>query len=319
MRRLIVFSDPGGAKPCLSLAIKWQESDELLVCSDRQYAFFETFGIPVRKCRGEDAPEIFEEFLPDSLFTGTSYTSRIDMDFVREATLRGIPSASFVDHYTSFDIRFGTGDMRILPDEIHVLDAEAAALAREADLPENRIRITGNPYHEYLGNWRSQRSKQEVFKQLGIPLSTAKTILFAPDPLSNAGGAQKFGTDEVAILVDFLQVLGEIEEPILLLLKAHPNQSIEYLKNGLQSTPNNVRCFLIPPQHDVHLNDLIQHSHLVVGIFSNLLVEADCLGAKVVRLFPIKVADPLSRFPNLKIAKDAAEMKKEILKIQHYE
>ncbi|NDB36685.1 MAG: hypothetical protein EB023_15400, partial [Flavobacteriia bacterium] len=164
------------------------------------------------------------------------------------------------------------------------------------------------------------RSKQEVFKQLGIPLSTAKTILFAPDPLSNAGGAKKYGTDEVAILVDFLKVLGEIEEPILLLLKAHPNQSIEYLKNGLQSTPNNVRCFLIPPQHDVHLNELIQHSHLVVGIFSNLLVEAECLGAKVLRLlFQIKVADPLSRFPNLKIAKDAAEIKKEILKIQHYE
>ena len=135
MRRLIVFSDPGGAKPCLSIAKKWQESDELLVCSDREYAFFETFGIPVRQCRGEDAHAIFDEFRPDSLFTGTSYTSRIEMDFVREAAKRGIPSASFVDHYTGFDVRFGTADNRFLPYEIHVLDDKAASLAREAGLP----------------------------------------------------------------------------------------------------------------------------------------------------------------------------------------
>ena len=145
MRRLIVFSDPGGAKPCLSLAKKWQDSDELLVCSDRQYAFFETFEIPVRYCRGEDAHAIFQEFQPDFLYSGTSYTSRIELDFVCEAKKRGIHTASFVDHYTGFDVRFGTAEARILPDEIHVLDEKAAALAREAGLPERRIRITGNP------------------------------------------------------------------------------------------------------------------------------------------------------------------------------
>jgi hypothetical protein len=316
MRRLIIFSDPGGAKPCLSLAKKWQDSDELLVCSDRQYAFFETFGIPVRQCRGEDAPAIFEEFRPVSIFTGTSYTSRIEMDFVREAAKLGIPSASFVDHYTGFDVRFGTEEARILPDEIHVLDEKAAALACEAGLPERRIRITGNPYHVFLRSWRSQLNKEEVFQQLGIPVSDTKTILFAPDPLSNAGGVEKFGTDEVGILGFLLKVLGEIENPILLLIKAHPNQSIDYLKNGLQSAPKNVRFFLISPQQDAYLNDLIQHSHFVVGIFSNLLVEADCLGAKVIRILSnIKVADPLTQFSQLKIANDESELRNEILKI----
>ena len=140
MRRLIVFSDPGGAKPCLSLAKNWQASDELLVCSDRQYAFFETFVIPVRQCRGEDARAIFDEFRPDSLLTGTSYTSRIEMDFVHEAAKRGIPSASFVDHYTGFDVRFGTAEARIFPDEIHVIDEKAAALARELGLaPQEQV------------------------------------------------------------------------------------------------------------------------------------------------------------------------------------
>ena len=280
MRRLIVFSDPGGAKPSLSYAKKWQVSDELLLCSDRQYAFFETFGIPVRQCRGEDAHAIFDKFQPDLLFTGTSYTSRIEMDFVREAAKRGIPSASFVDHYTGFDVRFGTAEARILPDEIHVLDEKAAALAREAGLPESRIRITGNPYHGFLRNWQSQLTTQEVFQQLGIPVSDAKIILFAPDPLSNVGGAEKNGTDEVAILKLFLESLGETGRPTQLIIKAHPNQSLEYLKTGLKNVPKNVEVHLVPAEKDALLNDLIQQTDLVVGMFSSILLEAELLGKK---------------------------------------
>ena len=280
MRRLIVFSDPGGAKPCLSLAKKWQDSDELLVCSDRQYAFFETFEIPVRYCRGKDAHAIFEEFQPDFLYFGTSYTSRIELDFVCEAKKRGIHTASFVDHYTGFDVRFGTAEARILPDEIHVLDEKAAALAREAGLPERRIRITGNPYHEFLGSWRSRLTKEQVFQKLEIPLSDAKIILFAPDPLSNAGGAEKFGTDEVAILKLFLESLGDAGRPTQLLIKAHPNQSMEYLKTGLKNVPKNVEVHLVPAEKDALLNDLIQQTDLVVGMFSSILLEAELLGKK---------------------------------------
>jgi hypothetical protein len=280
MRRLIVFSDPGGAKPCLSLAKKWQASDELLVCSDRQYAFFETFEIPVRYCRGEDAHAIFQEFQPDFLYSGTSYTSRIELDFVSEAKKRVIHTASFVDHYTGFDVRFGTAEARILPDEVHVLDEKAAALAREAGLPERRIRITGNPYHEFLDSWRSRLSKEQVFQKLEIPLSDAKIILFAPDPLSNAGGAEKFGTDEVAILKLFLESLGEAGRPTQLFIKAHPNQSMEYLKTGLKNVPKNVEVHLVPAEKDALLNDLIQQTDLVVGMFSSILLEAELLGKK---------------------------------------
>jgi hypothetical protein len=295
MRRLIVFSDPGGAKPCLSLAKKWQASDELLLCSDRQYAFFETFGIPVRYCRGEDAHAIFQEFQPDFLYSGTSYTSRIELDFVCEAKKRAIHTASFVDHYTSFDVRFGTAEARILPDEIHVLDEKAAALALEGGLPDSRIRITGNPYHEFLGSWRSRLTKEQVFQKLEIPLSDAKTILFAPDPLSNAGGAEKFGTDEVVILKFFLESLGEAGRPTQLIIKAHPNQSLDYLKTGLKNVPKNVEVHLVPAEKDAFLNDLIQHADLVAGMFSSLLIEAELLGAKTLRILcGIMIPDPLA-------------------------
>jgi hypothetical protein len=295
MRRLIVFSDPGGAKPCLSLAKKWQDSDELFVCSDRRYAFFETFGIPVSQCRGEDANVIFQEFQPDSLYSGTSYTSRIELDFVCEAKKRGIHAASFVDHYTGFDVRFGTPEARILPDEIHVLDETARTLAIEAQLPEASIQITGNPYHEFLGSWRSRLTKEQVFQKLQIPLSDAKIILFAPDPISNNGGTDKYGTDEVAILKLFLEALGKVGFPTQLLIKAHPNQSLDYLKTGLKNVPKNVEVHLVPAEKDALLNGLIQHANLVVGMFSSFLIEAELLGAKTLRILcGIMIPDPLA-------------------------
>jgi hypothetical protein len=295
MRRLIVFSDPGGAKPCLAIAQKWSESVEVMVCSDRQYAFFEMFGIPVRHCTSMDAAAIFAEFQPDSLYTGTSYTSRIEMEFVREAVARGIPSASFVDHYTGFEVRFGTGDSRVLPSIIYVLDERARNLAIEADLPPDRIQITGNPYHEYLRAWHSRMSKQELWQRLGIPLSDAKCILFAPDPLSNAGGADKFGTDEVVILALLLETLGETRKPTQLLIKAHPNQSLDYLKTGLQNIPKNVEVHLVASEKDAFLNDLIQHADIVAGMFSSLLIEAELLGAKTLRILcGIMIPDPLA-------------------------
>jgi hypothetical protein len=294
MRRLIVFSDPGGAKPCLALAQKWSESDEVMVCSDRHYAFFEMFGIPVRHCAGTDAVAIFNEFQPENLYTGTSYTSRIEMEFVRESVACGIPSTSFVDHYTRFRERFEFNGSFVLPDQIDVLDERARNLAMEAGLPANALRVTGNPYHEFLKSWRSGISKEELWKKLGVPLSNAQSILFAPDPLSNAGGVEKFGNDEMGILKLLLDVLGELGNPVQLLVKAHPNQSMDYLKAGLQSCPPNVNAFLLGPESDALLNDLIQHSTLVVGMFSNLLIEAHLLGASTLRILSdLKMEDPL--------------------------
>jgi hypothetical protein len=118
--------------------------------------------------------------------------------------------------------------------------------------------------------------------------------LFAPDPLSNAGGILKFGNHEVGILRELLSSLAEIDSPFQLIVKAHPNQSMDYLKTGLQSCPPNVNAFLLGPESDSLLNDLIQHSNFVVGMFSNLLIEAHLLGVSTLRILSdLKMEDPL--------------------------
>lgn len=264
--------------------MKWKESMELLVCSDRQYDFYNFFNLPIRLCKGDDASSIISEFRPASIFTGTSYTSKLELHFIKEAVKQGIPCASFVDHYTGFDVRFGVGDDFIIPDEIYVLDHQALSLAVHAGLPEDRIRITGNPYQEFLLKWRSQLTKQQVFEQLGIQLTDCKTILFAPDPLSNAGGIKKFGTDEVVVLSLLLEAFRETGKQVQFLIKTHPNQSIDYIKSALTHVPTNLDLYLVDSKKDAILNDLIQHVDLVVGMFSNLLTEAEHLGATTLRV-----------------------------------
>jgi hypothetical protein len=280
MRRLVVFSDPGGAKPCLALARKWREAGEVLVCSDRRYAFFDMFGIPVRPCTGAEAREILDEFKPSTLYTGTSYTSSIELDFLRETKKRGIASASFVDHYTGFRERFETSGAEVFPDQIDVLDERARILAIKAGLPPGLLWITGNPYHEFLRSWRSGISKEALWKELGIPQSGAKSILFAPDPLSNAGGVGKFGNDEVGILQLLLEALSELGTPVQLIIKAHPNQSVSYLQSGLEACPQNVQAFIRDAGIDPLLNELIHYSDLLVGMFSSILTESLLIGTK---------------------------------------
>ena len=50
-RVLFVFSDPGGAKPCLAL-IKEYPGLDFKVYSDRYYSFYKDFGIEVNKVKG---------------------------------------------------------------------------------------------------------------------------------------------------------------------------------------------------------------------------------------------------------------------------
>ncbi len=293
-KKLIVFSDPGGAKPCLALARKWKADSEVLVCSDRQYAFYETFGVPVHFCSEFDAQSLFEEFAPDSLFTGTSYTSRIEIRFLQEAAKKGVRSASLVDYSTGFKQRFELDGMLVFPDEIRVLDARSVGMAEQEGLPREKIRVSGNPYHEFLRGWRSTISKQQLWKSLDLPCSEAKIILFAPDPISNAGGVSRFGTDETVILKLLLGAIGCTAGLFRLIVKAHPNQPSAYLKKAMEKSPANVDCHFVGAEHDALLNDLIQHADLVVGMFSNMLVEAELLGAKTLRILcGLNLADPL--------------------------
>ena len=295
-RILIVFSDPGGAKPCLALASKWSESSDVLICSDREYSFFEIFDSTVTCCSGKDAGRLIQEFQPDLLYTGTSYTSNIELAFLSEGNKRGIETRAFVDHYTQFRERFTLDGRLVLPDRIDVLDDQARHYAIEAGLPAEKIHVTGNPYHSFLRSWEANLSRVELWKELGFGAPQGPVLIFAPDPLSNVGGVEAFGSDESNILRLLLEALGEIDLPVQLLIKAHPNQDLDHLSKAINDRPDGLKteCILIGGEVDSRLNDLIKLSDLVVGMFSSFLIEAELLGRPTLRILcELQLEDPL--------------------------
>ena len=115
---LFVFSDPGGAKPVLALV----ESiiPQLLaykIISDRVYSFYKDFSVEV-DVPGETPYDLLRSFKPDFVFTGTSYMSKIELDFIKVANALSIITFAFIDHWTFMRERFDNKGEMIFPDTI---------------------------------------------------------------------------------------------------------------------------------------------------------------------------------------------------------
>ena len=296
-RRLIVFSDPGGAKPCLALASRWRREHDLKVCSDREYSFYDAFDVIVDRCQLADVAEILDAFKPDLLYTGTSYTSSLETRFIGIAVQRGIKTAAFVDHYTRFKDRFVYETALLLPDEVHVLDKRARDLAIAEGIPEARLTITGNPYHEYLTAWTPHLSRRTLFRKMRVSTPPGFAVLFAPDPITNVGGREKYGIDEGMAFELLLRAAQRVGLSATVFVKPHPNQNLDVLRRVLASVPvvSPLDVRMLAPHADEFLNDILFYSDLVVGIFSNVLAEAELLGTQTLRILcNLSLPDPMN-------------------------
>jgi hypothetical protein len=273
---LFVFSDPGGAKPLLSL-VKMLENQlsSFKVVSDRKYSFFKDFNIDVSEPIHSAQKEI-QLTCPDFLFVGTSYTSKIELQFIKEANQLGIKTYAFVDHWTSFKERFILNWESVYPSVILVIDEIAKNKAIDDGIPNESIKVFGNPYHHFLAQWKPTIPKKQFFSQLGLNIEGKKIIVYAPDPLSNVNGKIEYGFDEVIATKMLCESIVGLNETYLFLLKLHPNQKLERIQESIISR------FVILPEN-VDTNSLIYFSDLVLGFFSSFLIEAGIMKKPVLR------------------------------------
>lgn len=300
---LFVFSDPGGAKPLLA-AIKLNHGlKEYKVVSDRVYDFFDDFGIPVTSCTAGSEEELIQIFRPDFIFTGTSYTSSIELRFIKAAKKLNILSYAFVDHYTNFQDRFHFENELVYPDTICVLDNIAHSIALSHQ-PAAAVKITGNFYHEYLKSWKASVTKKDFLSKINIPAEN-KIIVVAPDPISNVGGIDEFGLDEISVCKNiFDAVIFLNRNDISVIVKAHPNQKKEIFNK--EYFPTSVH---VVSGDYLHLNTLLYHADMVIGIFSSILIEAIILKTKVIRcLVGLKKPDPFAELKVGQVAHSSEEL-----------
>ena len=297
---LFVFSDPGGAKAILALVLSIKKNlTDFLIVSDRSYDFFKEFGLLV--VPAENTPlTIIESFKPDFVLAGTSYTSKIELTYIIEANNQNIPCFSFVDHWTSFKQRFLINDDLIVPSKILLIDTLAKKMAIKEGFMESQIEVIGNPYYEYLKTWKPLHNKIVFFENaFGNNFTGQKLLTYVPEPLSNVGGIEKYVFDEISVfeyLIDSLKSLANDEKlKIRLVIKPHPNQNKSTLLQAIDKAVIEEPLISINFIENLNINDLMFYSDIVVGMFSNSLIEAHFLQKKVIRLMPnSKINDPLT-------------------------
>lgn len=299
-RGLFVFSDPGGAKPLLSLIKLNSKIEEYLVISDRIYDFYSDFGIPVHKYRPNEEASLISRFNPDYIFTATSYTSKIEMKFIYAAKNKKIPTYSFIDHYTSYLERFYFNGVTEFPDFICVTDERAKGIGLKLNFLSSII-VTGNYYHDFLLQWKPSINKTDFFIASGIPLNH-KLIVFAPDPLTNAGGAEKFGFDELSVYCDLIKAFKKLSNiNFTFVIKLHPNQKS---KNIVVATEASGLDNIIYGD-TFHTNTLLYYSDLIIGMFSAILMEGELFHRNIIRyLKGLREDDPLEDLNIGVVAKD---------------
>lgn len=285
-RGLFVFSDPGGAKPLLALAEKLKSQlTAVKIISDRHYSFYSSFSNPVEII--SDVIQTINDFAPDFIITGTSYTSTLELRTLREGKSKGIPSFSFVDHWTSIKERFMLDGELVSPDTVLLVDEKAKNLALDQGFESSKLIVFGNPYHEYLKNWSPVISKEAFLRGLGIEDLNRKFIVYAPDPLSNVNGIARYGFDEITATNQILELTKRLRENYIFILNPHPNQDLDRIQKLIGD-----QMLITPSGTDI--NTLIYYTDAVLGFFSNFLIEATILGKKVFRFFPGPNAkDPL--------------------------
>ncbi len=284
-RGFFVFSDPAGAKACLAL-VKSLHNKEILIISDRKYSFYSEFNLEVHLSTEKSTNEWFDFFKPDFVFTGTSMpqnslielSEKIELEFLRESKSRTIKTYSFIDHWTNMSERFKYIEEYIYPDELWLIDNFAKKKAIEVGIDENIIEVSGNPYYNYLKEWKSNMSKDDLFNKIGLR-KNEKFILFAPEPISSFNLEEKYGFNELSGLIHLNKSLIELKlGDIKIIIKAHPNQDHKIFTSYITKQKNNIYL------KDSNINNLIYYSECVVGYFSNSLIEANVMKKKILRV-----------------------------------
>ena len=283
-RGLFIFSEAASANSILAVVSELRKSEEIEVYTDPNGKYdpdlypyvkvLKDFGIPA-------LTEIFDKFSPDYLFTGTSFDN-IEHHWRKVAQQRNVFSISFIDHWVNYRKRFEVGNIVYYPDEILVINEVAKRQACAEGLPEDRIRISSNPYYDWLEenieNVIDKDFQQSLPFRLGTPYWVFVSENIRDDFPKLPSGTTTLGFDEYSTLHTILVHLEDLLSPysmprkLQIVVKIHPIEDpskFEQMLNTLDLKHIDVYCI-----QKIHALTLINFSSFVIGMFSNLLIES---------------------------------------------
>jgi len=308
---IFAFSDPAGANSILALI------DNITKCGSKNNEDFIVFTnsvgvfpneyinlVKIRDFSIKIYSEILSKFKPDYIFTATS-NNNYEHNIRLLSQQKGIRTIAFIDHWTSYLKRFTFNNKTLFPDEIWVINDIAKKDAIEAGLPEDKIFISDNPYYEKIGKFVPKVDKESFLGEHGIPLDK-KIIMFISDDLresfpKNSNNKCALGFDEFTVLSDVLNSLCEIHNKglidfskYLFLIKIHPRSEISKFDSLIKNRKYN---FLnIEVRKKIDPLTITYYSDYILGMFSNMVIEALLMGKKVLRVQTGQTGEDLLKF-----------------------
>jgi hypothetical protein len=203
-----------------------------------------------------------------------------EVDFVREASRAGIPSAVCV---ASWDNLTNKGLMRVVPDRVIVWNEsqKAEAVAMHGARPDQVV-VTGAQLFDHWFTWQPSRTREAFGGMVGLR-GDRPFILYL-------GSSLFIAPREAEFAVRWLSALRASVDPALadadVLIRPHPNNTRQWLRHDLAGDP---RVAIWPPlgadpfspefKHDFF--DSLYHAGVVVGVNTSAQIDAAILGKAV--------------------------------------
>ena len=276
---LFVADQIAGAEYLFPLLRRWMArgiTDWSVYGSDLATGFFKKKGIV---CNVITNPAIVCETVhgcrPQKALMSASSNSKIEQSFRAALKQAGVPCYQFIDTWANYALRFhcidSDGNAALdFPDKILTLDALARARMIEEGIPEDIIKIIGQPYFEdhYL------RVTTEP-----APSSKPNKTLLVTQPVAKYHG-RGLGYDENDFLVTCLNAWRTAGLDWKLLgLAIHPEEDPKLHLNCIKSYSSKIAIVNNPSQK-------IPVCALLIGMFSSLLVQAVLFGVPAVSVQP---------------------------------
>ena len=305
----------GSANSVIPVARRLQEDDKVdltLIANGPAISSFTQAGLSHSILNDYTSAEVeFEdEEKPNLLVTGSSGGWCVEKKLILEARKRGVRSISVIDLPVNYILRVRndkTGDnLGCMPDIHTALDAESLEKMVKEGLPRERLKITGNPYFDDIGELNAKFTidkRKEIREYFGVH-PEGSLITFISQPIKGDLKANKttdWGYNEETIFKILSNGLNDMGYHGTFVIKFHPRETFEdivertlLLKDMNLVMSGKEDATKREYNNNYNTRETMKASNLVVGMMSTSLMEACLLDTDVLSLqVGLKTEDPL--------------------------
>jgi len=300
-RIIVVCGDPGGANalvPVIKQLHSEKKWDVLVFAYLHARDIMENnsilFSMVDDKITLPDIEKILNENYPAILITGTSFNGvDLEIKFIRVAQKLAIPTLAILDFWSNYSLRFCDRQEGLLyiPDKIAIMDEIAWSEMIAEGFQPNALIVTGQPAFDGLAEFKlnfdagKRRKIRHFFKIHASELM----VVFVSQPFSSVCGEDESnprfpGYTEKTVLISLITTLEMLSQDckrdIALIIRPHPSEK----PDSYDKITSNVIRIIASPDGDPR--EIMMASDLVVGMNTELLVEACYLGCMVASLQP---------------------------------